>query len=60
MKICHIITRLIIGGAQENTILTCQGQHEAGHEVTLITGPTVGPEGELESRARAWWDIGWR
>ncbi len=53
MKICHIITRLIVGGAQENTILTCEGQHAAGHDVTLITGPTTGPEGELETRARA-------
>lgn len=53
MKICHIITRLILGGAQENTILTCEGLRAAGHDVTLITGPPLGPEGELLSRARA-------
>ena len=53
MKIVHIITRLILGGAQENTILTCEGQHELGHEVTLITGPAIGPEGELFSRAKS-------
>lgn len=47
MKIVHFITRLILGGAQENTILTCLGQHRAGHEVTLITGPAIGPEGDL-------------
>lgn len=47
MKICHVITRMIIGGAQENTLFSCQGQVEAGHEVTLITGPTTGPEGTL-------------
>lgn len=52
MKICHVITRLILGGAQENTILTCEGQHARGHDVTLITGPALGPEGELMSRAR--------
>ena len=52
MKICHVITRLILGGAQENTILTCEGQRARGHEVTLITGPALGPEGELFSRAR--------
>lgn len=53
MKIVHIITRLIVGGAQENTLLSCQGQHELGHEVTLITGPAVGPEGSLLESARA-------
>jgi glycosyltransferase involved in cell wall biosynthesis len=53
MKIVHVITRLILGGAQENTILTCEGLHARGHEVTLVTGPPIGPEGELVTRARA-------
>src|SRR3954469_5510116 len=53
MRIVHIITRLIIGGAQENTLLSCEGQHARGHEVTLITGPPVGPEGSLLERARS-------
>ena len=53
MKICHVITRMILGGAQENTLLTCEGLHGRGHEVTLVTGPAIGPEGELLSRARA-------
>ena len=53
MKIVHIITRLIIGGAQENTLLSCEGQHAAGHDVTLLTGPAIGPEGTLLDRARA-------
>lgn len=53
MHVCHIITRLIVGGAQENTILTCEGLLQRGHEVTLISGPTRGPEGELVTRARA-------
>jgi glycosyltransferase involved in cell wall biosynthesis len=51
MRIVHIITRLIIGGAQENTLISCRGQHERGHEVTLITGPPRGPEGSLMERA---------
>src|SRR5438309_4683787 len=51
MRICHIITRLIIGGAQENTILTCEGLHARGHDVALIAGPTAGPEGSLLARA---------
>ena len=53
LKIVHIITRLIIGGAQENTLLSCEGQHAAGHDVTLLTGPAIGPEGTLLDRARS-------
>ncbi|UCE59180.1 MAG: glycosyltransferase family 4 protein [Phycisphaerales bacterium] len=51
MKICHLITRLIIGGAQENTVLTCKGLVERGHEVTLVAGPETGPEGSLWDQA---------
>jgi len=47
LKIVHIITRLILGGAQENTIITCKLLAQRGHDVTLITGPAIGPEGEL-------------
>lgn len=53
MRICHVITRMIVGGAQENTLLTCEGLTRRGHDVTLITGPAIGPEGELMTRARA-------
>ncbi|GJM27212.1 MAG: glycosyl transferase family 1 [Phycisphaerae bacterium] len=53
MKIAHVITRLIIGGAQENTVLTCAGLRNQGHEVTLIAGPETGPEGSLWSQAEA-------
>ena len=52
MRIVHVITRLIVGGAQENTILSCEGLHARGHKVTLISGPTIGPEGTLVERAR--------
>lgn len=47
MKIVHIITRLILGGAQENTLITCKGLAARGHDVILITGPALGHEGEL-------------
>jgi len=47
LKIVHIITRLILGGAQENTLITCKLLAHRGHNVTLITGPAIGPEGEL-------------
>lgn len=52
MKIVHVITRLILGGAQENTLLTVQElHHRFGDDVTLITGPAEGPEGDLFERA---------
>ncbi len=47
MRIIHIITRLILGGAQENTLITCRELAARGHDVVLITGPAVGPEGSL-------------
>lgn len=53
MKIVHVITRLILGGAQENTLLTVEGlHHRYGDDVTLITGPAEGPEGDLFGRAQ--------
>jgi glycosyltransferase involved in cell wall biosynthesis len=54
MKVVHIITRLILGGAQENTLLTVDDQqHLWRDDVTLITGPAIGPEGSLIERAHA-------
>ena len=53
MKVTHIITRLVIGGAQENTLATIRGlRGQPGVEIKLISGPTVGPEGSLEPEAR--------
>src|SRR5262245_57292613 len=51
MRVAHIITRMMIGGAQENTLYNCQDliQH-FGDEVLLITGPETGPEGNLLAR----------
>ncbi len=38
MRICHLITRLIRGGADENTLLSCNHQARRGHQVHLIYG----------------------
>ena len=38
MKIVHIITRFIRGGADENTLYSCNGQAELGHDVYLLYG----------------------
>jgi len=51
MRICHVITRLIVGGAQENTVATCTGLRKRGHEVDLVIGPQTGPEGSLLPQA---------
>jgi glycosyltransferase involved in cell wall biosynthesis len=52
MRIAHVITRLILGGAQENTVLTCEDLLRLhGDDVLLITGPPLGPEGSLLERA---------
>ena len=53
MRVAHIITRMIVGGAQENTLYNCQDLiAHFGDEVLLITGPPLGPEGSLVERVR--------
>ena len=37
MRIVHVITRMILGGAQENTLLTCEGLiRDFGDDVLLV------------------------
>jgi len=38
LRIAHLITRFIRGGADENTLLSCNGQIANGHDVHLIIG----------------------
>lgn len=47
MHIVHLVTRLLRGGSEENTIETCRWQAATGHRVTLIYG-------ECDP---AWWDV---
>src|SRR5262249_39312748 len=54
IRVLHVITRLILGGAQENTLLTAIGQHRnPAFRVTLLSGVDDGPEGDLHAEARA-------
>ncbi|MCX8109491.1 MAG: glycosyltransferase family 4 protein [Verrucomicrobiae bacterium] len=54
MRVVHVITRLIVGGAQENTIATVLGlRSRPGVQVALLAGPTAGPEGSLEEVVRS-------
>ncbi len=52
IRIMHISTRLILGGSQENTVLSCEGQADLGHTVSLVYGPIYGPEGSLLERVK--------
>lgn len=47
MRIMHFSTRLILGGSQENTVFSCAGQSDDGHDVALVYGPIDGPEGTM-------------
>ena len=55
MRILHVSTRLILGGSQENTVLSCEGQASPpyGHDVHLAFGPIYGPEGSMLQRVQA-------
>ncbi|MFO0817396.1 MAG: glycosyltransferase family 4 protein [Pirellulales bacterium] len=51
MRVAHVITRMIVGGAQENTLYNCEDLARLyGDQVLLITGPALGPEGDLLER----------
>jgi glycosyltransferase involved in cell wall biosynthesis len=53
IRILHVITRMIVGGAQENTLLSVEGlDRMPEYEATLVSGVDRGPEGDLLSRAR--------
>jgi len=48
IRVVHIITRLILGGAQENTLYTAIGQHrDSRFDVTLLCGVDEAGEGNM-------------
>lgn len=54
IRVAHVITRLILGGAQENTLYTAIGQHrDPRFAVTLIVGVDEAGEGDLFAEAEA-------
>jgi glycosyltransferase involved in cell wall biosynthesis len=52
LRVCHIITRLIVGGAQEAAILACAYLNQDKVSSKLVTGPQTGAEGDLRGLAR--------
>jgi glycosyltransferase involved in cell wall biosynthesis len=53
IRVLHVITRLIIGGAQENTMLTAALLEPTRYIVGVVSGPQTGPEGSLIPEVRA-------
>lgn len=52
IKVIHPITRLILGGAQQNTMETCAYLDHGRFDAQIIAGPETGAEGELISEVR--------
>jgi glycosyltransferase involved in cell wall biosynthesis len=50
-KVIQVITRMIVGGAQETTLLSCARMDPMRYEMVLVTGPQAGPEGSLVDEA---------
>jgi glycosyltransferase involved in cell wall biosynthesis len=44
LRIAHVITRLINGGADENTVISCNQAVRSGHSVMLVHGAQTRPE----------------
>jgi glycosyltransferase involved in cell wall biosynthesis len=44
LRIAHVITRLINGGADENTVISCNQAVRSGHHVILVHGAQTRPE----------------
>ncbi len=53
VRVLHLITRLIVGGAQENTIASVERVDPARYDSRLWLGPQTGSEGSLLADARA-------
>jgi glycosyltransferase involved in cell wall biosynthesis len=52
LRVCHIITRLIVGGAQEGTVYACAFVSKDEFRSLLVTGLQTGVEGDLGKLAR--------
>ncbi len=48
LKVLHLITRMVRGGAQENTLATVLGLRRRGWNAVLATGPAHGREGDMQ------------
>ncbi len=46
-RLLYLITRLIVGGAQETVMLLAEMFDRQGYHVEVVSGPQTGPEGSL-------------
>jgi len=53
IPVLHPITRLIVGGAQENTMFTAALLDKNRYQVEILSGPQTGSEGSLIEEVRA-------
>ena len=52
IPVLHLITRLIVGGAQENTMLTAALLDQEQFRIEAVSGPQTGSEGSLIEEVR--------
>lgn len=53
IPVLHVITRMIVGGAQENTLFTVSLLDKTQFNIDLVCGPQTGSEGSLIEEAQA-------
>lgn len=51
IRVAHVITRMIVGGAQETVLLAAALADRSGFEPVVVTGPQTGSEGSLLEEA---------
>ena len=51
LRVCHVITRLMVGGAQEAAVLACARVDRGLFTSTLVAGTQTGAEGDLRPQA---------
>lgn len=51
LRVLHVITRMIVGGAQETVLLSCALAHRERFDVEALSGVETGSEGELHTEA---------
>jgi glycosyltransferase involved in cell wall biosynthesis len=52
VRVLQVITRLIVGGAQETVMLVAAMLDPARFEASVLSGPQTGPEGSLQDQVR--------
>ncbi|MGI8535471.1 MAG: glycosyltransferase [Mycobacteriales bacterium] len=52
MRVAHVITRMIVGGAQETVLLAAALADRSRFDPIIVTGPQTGAEGSLHEQAR--------